>query len=171
MAQHAASYGEAVLHKPPFQTWHGVAKRRRLKHCFRLHFITPRQAAKASQHEASPFHSDMKHFAYAPYDVIKWKMRVYPFAIQRYPHYIMTSNPVLYGWIFLCLDFTHRISSIYSNTIAPTENKQRTVKSPFSGVFFIIPRQILCLVRSLVLSKRLSCNCIESNILQKHTAK
>ncbi|MBE6405485.1 MAG: hypothetical protein E7040_05640 [Lentisphaerae bacterium] len=86
MAQRAASYGKAVLHKTPFQTWHGVAKRRRLKHCFRLHFITPRQAAKAPQYEAAPvfislrrgkpFHSDMKHFAYAPYDVRKWKMRV-----------------------------------------------------------------------------------------------
>ena len=66
----------------------------------------------------------MKHFAYAPYDVRKWKMRVYPFAIQRYPHYIMTCNPVLTDRIFLCLDFTHRIASIYSNIIAPTENKQ-----------------------------------------------
>ena len=134
MAQRVASYGTAVLHKSLT-----------MKHCF----------AKAPQYEASPFHSDMKHFAYAPYDIRKWKMRVYPFAIQRYPHYIMTCNPVLYGWIFLCLDFTHRISSIYSNIIAPTENKQRTVKSPFSGAFFIILRQILCLVRSLVLSKRL----------------
>jgi len=67
-----------------------------MKHCF----------ATAPQYEASPFHSYMKHFAYAPYDVRKWKMRVYPFAIQRYPHYIMTCNPVRYGWIFLCLDFT-----------------------------------------------------------------
>ena len=42
-----------------------------MKHCFRLHFITPRQAAKAPQYEASPvfislrrgkpFHSAMKH--------------------------------------------------------------------------------------------------------------
>ena len=81
-------------------------------------------------------------------------------------HYIMTNNPVLYSWIFLCLDFTHRISSIYSNIIAPTENKQRTVKSPFSGVFCIDPLKILCLVRSLVLSKRLFRNHIESKILQ-----
>ena len=105
MAQRSASYGVAVLHK--ILT---------MKHCFRLHFVTPRQAAEASQYEASPvfislrrgkpFHSDMKHFAYAPYDVRKWKMRVYPFAIQRYPHYIMTCNPVLYGWIFLYFDFT-----------------------------------------------------------------
>ena len=151
MAQRAASYGKAVLHKTPFQ----------MKHCF----------AKAPQYEASPFHSDMKHFAYAPYDVRKWKMRVYPFAIQRYPHYIMTCNPVLYGWIFLCLDFTHRIASIYSNIIAPTENKQRTVKSPFSGVFCIDPLKILCLVRSQVLSKRLFRNHIESKTSQKHTAK
>ena len=60
-----------VLQKTPFQTWHGVAKRRRLKHCFRLHFITPRQVATAPQYEAAPvfislrrgkpFHSDMKH--------------------------------------------------------------------------------------------------------------
>ena len=85
-----------------------------MKHCF----------AKAPQYEASPvfislrrgkpFHSDMKHFAYAPYDlssialratddVRKWKMRVYPLAIQRCPHYIMTCNPVLYGWIFCVL--------------------------------------------------------------------
>ena len=150
MAQRAASYGEAVLHKSLT-----------MKHCF----------AKAPQYEASPFHSDMKHSAYAPYDVRKWKMRVYPFAIQRYPHYIMTCNPVLYGWIFYAPILPTESQAIYSNIIAPTENKQRTVKSPFSGVFFIILRQILCLVRSLVLSKRLFCNCIESNTLQKHTAK
>ena len=81
------------------------------------------------------------------------------------------SFPVLTARIFLYPAFTHRISSIYSNIIAPTENKQRTVKSPFSGVFCIILRQILCLVRSLVLSKRLFRNHIESNALQKHTAK
>ena len=52
MAQRAASYGKAVLHKSLT-----------MKHCF----------AKAPQYEASPFHSDMKHFAYAPYDVRKWK--------------------------------------------------------------------------------------------------
>ena len=124
MLDEQSSQAQNVLHKTPFQTWHGVAKRRRLKHCFRLHFITPRQAAKAPQYEASPvfislrrgkpFHSDMKHFAYVPYDlssialratddVRKWKMRVYQFAIQRYPHYIMTCNPVLYGWIFCIL--------------------------------------------------------------------
>jgi hypothetical protein len=67
-----------------------------MEHCFRLHFITPRQAISFS-YEA---------FAYAPYDVRKWKNESYPFAIQRYPHYIMTCNPVLYGWIFLYLDFT-----------------------------------------------------------------
>jgi hypothetical protein len=32
-----------------------------MKHCFRLHFITPRQAAKAPQYEAASFHSAMKH--------------------------------------------------------------------------------------------------------------
>ena len=42
-----------------------------MKHCFRLHFITPRQAAKAPQYEAAPvfislrrgksFHFAMKH--------------------------------------------------------------------------------------------------------------
>ena len=47
MAQRAASYGAAVLHK-----------RLTMKHC----------SAKAPQYEASPFHSDMKHFAYAPYE-------------------------------------------------------------------------------------------------------
>ena len=103
-----------------------------MKHCFRLHFITPRQAAKAPQYEASPvfislrrgkpFHSDMKHFAYAPYDVRKWKMRVYPFAIQRYPHYIMTCNPVLYGWIFLYRTFTQCLTGTYS----VNSSKQRT---------------------------------------------
>ena len=56
-----------------------------MKHCFRLHFITPRQAAKAPQYEASPvfislrrgkpFHSDMKHFAYAPYDLSSIALR------------------------------------------------------------------------------------------------
>ena len=83
MAQRAASYGEAVLHKSLT-----------MKHCFRLHFITPRQAAKAPQYEASPvfislrrgkpFHSDMKHFAYAPYDVRKWEMRTN--SIKRKSH-------------------------------------------------------------------------------------
>ena len=81
------------------------------------------------------------------------------------------SFPVLTDRIFLCLDFTHRISSIYSNIITPTENKQRTIKSLFSGVFCIDPLKILCLVRSQVLSKRLFRNHIESNILQKHTTK
>ena len=51
----------------------------------------------------------------------KWKMRVYPFAIQRYPHYIMTCNPFIYGRIFY-LDFTQRTTGIYS-TIPP---EQRT---------------------------------------------
>ena len=74
MAQRSASYGVAVLHK--ILT---------MKHCFRLHFITPRQAAEASQYEASPvfislrrgkpFHSDMKHFAYAPYDLSSIALR------------------------------------------------------------------------------------------------
>ena len=65
MAQRAASYGVAVLHK----------KRLTMKHCF----------AKAPQYEASPFHSDMKQFAYAPYD--------------------LQSSPL---WLdFLYLDFTH----------------------------------------------------------------
>ena len=85
-----------------------------MKHCF----------AKAPQYEASPFHSDMKHFAYAPYDVRKWKMRVYPFAIQRYPHYIMTCNPVLYDWIFLYLDFTQRTTGIYSKS-SPRQRTNR----------------------------------------------
>ena len=67
MAQRAASYGAAVLHK-----------RLTMKH----------GSAKAPQYEASPFHSDMKHFAYAPYDVRKWKMRVFPFVIYTLYRYI-----------------------------------------------------------------------------------
>jgi hypothetical protein len=58
MARSAASYGAAVLHKSLT-----------MKHCFRLHFITPRQAANAPQYEAFPFHSAMKHSAYASYDL------------------------------------------------------------------------------------------------------
>ena len=54
MAQRAASYGEAVLHKSLT-----------MKHCF----------ATAPQYEASPFHSDMKHFAYAPYDLSSIALR------------------------------------------------------------------------------------------------
>ena len=54
MARSAASYGEAVLHKSLT-----------MKHCF----------AKAPQYEASPFHSDMKHFAYAPYDLSSIALR------------------------------------------------------------------------------------------------
>ena len=70
----AASYGEAVLHKSLT-----------MKLCFRLHFITPRQAAKAPQYEASPvfislrrgkpFHSDMKHSAIAPCDLSSIALR------------------------------------------------------------------------------------------------
>ena len=48
MAQRAASYGKAVFHK-----------NLTMKHC----------SAKASQYEAASFHSAMKHFAYAPYDL------------------------------------------------------------------------------------------------------
>jgi len=40
-----------------------------MKHCFRLHFITPRQAAKVPQYEATSFHSAMKHSAIAPCDL------------------------------------------------------------------------------------------------------
>ena len=58
MAQRAASYGAAVLHK-------GLT----MKHCFRLHFITPRQAAQAPQYEAASFYSAMKHSAIAPCDL------------------------------------------------------------------------------------------------------
>ena len=65
MAQRAASYGAAVLHK-------GLT----MKHCFRLHFITPRQAAQAPQYEAAPLHSAMKHSTYAPYDEKNKKIRV-----------------------------------------------------------------------------------------------
>ena len=64
MAQRAASYGEAVLHKSLT-----------MKLCF----------ATAPQYEASPvfislrrgkpFHSDMKHFAYAPYDLSSIALR------------------------------------------------------------------------------------------------
>ena len=71
MAQRAASYGEAVLHKSLT-----------MKHC----------SAEAPQYEASPFHSDMKHFAYAPYDVRKWKMRVCSFAMEILAHYIISEN-------------------------------------------------------------------------------
>ena len=118
MHRRCASY-ILMLDEQSSQAQNVLHKSLTMKHCF----------ATAPQYEASPvfislrrgkpFHSDMKHFAYAPYDlspialratddVRKWKMRVYPFAIQRYPHYIMTCNPVLYGWIFLYLDFTQR---------------------------------------------------------------
>ena len=53
-AQKCASYGEAVLHKSLT-----------MKHCF----------AKAPQYEAAPFHSAMKHFAYAPYDLSSIALR------------------------------------------------------------------------------------------------
>ena len=70
----------ASWHNVPLHTFVCLTRQRRarhkvlhksltMKHCFRLHFITPRQAAKAPQYEASLFHSDMKHFAYAPYDL------------------------------------------------------------------------------------------------------
>ena len=63
-AQKCASYGEAVLHKSLT-----------MKHCF----------AKAPQYEAAPvfislrrgkpFHSAMKHSAYAPYDLSSIALR------------------------------------------------------------------------------------------------
>ena len=113
----------ASWHNVPLHTFVCLTRQRRARHKVLHKSLTMKHcSAKASQYEASPFHSDMKHFAYAPYDVIKWKMRVYPFAIQRYPHYIMTCNPVLYGWIFLCLDFTQWMTGTYSVN-AP---KQRT---------------------------------------------
>ncbi|MBR2439118.1 MAG: hypothetical protein IKB25_02900 [Lentisphaeria bacterium] len=76
MPQRAASYGEAVLHKSLT-----------MKHCFATAPQYETSPVFISLRRGKPFHSDMKHFAYAPYDVRKWKMRVYPFAIQRYPYY------------------------------------------------------------------------------------
>ena len=67
MAQRAASYGAAVLHKSLT-----------MKHC----------STVVSQYEAFAF-ANMKHFAYAPYDVRKWKMRVYPFDNSMCAKYIM----------------------------------------------------------------------------------
>ena len=70
MAQRAASYGKAVLHKSLT-----------MKHCF----------AKAPQYEASPFHSDMKHSAHAPYDekmknescVCKYSLSTLYYSVER----------------------------------------------------------------------------------------
>ena len=45
-------------------------------------------------------------------------------------HFFVLCNPVLYDWIFLYLDFTHRTTSIYSKS----SPKQRTNRE----------RQILC---------------------------
>ena len=115
MAQRAASYGEAVLHKSLT-----------MKHCFRLHFITPRQAAQAPQYEAAPvfislrrgkpFHSDMKHFAYAPYDLSSIALRATDDEKMKNEslsvcnttlsalYYDLQSSPL---WLdFLYLDFT-----------------------------------------------------------------
>ena len=109
MLDEQSSQAQNVLH-----TFVCLTRRRRARHKVLHKSLTMKHCfAKAPQYEASPvfislrrgkpFHSDMKHFAYAPYDVRKWKMRVYPFAIQRYPHYIMTCNPFIYGRIFLPL--------------------------------------------------------------------
>ena len=116
MAQRAASYGAAVLHKSLT-----------MKHCFRLHFITPRQAAKAPQYEASPFHSDMKHFAYAPYDLSSIVLRATDDEKMKNEslsvcnttlsalYYDLQSSPL---WLdFLCLDFTQRTTGIYSKSL------------------------------------------------------
>ena len=85
----------------------------------------------------SPKLHNMKHLHFIPIWSIrfahmmrKWKMRVYPFAIQRYPHYIMTCNPVLYGWIFLCLDFTQWMTGTYSvNSPKQRTNRERQILS------------------------------------------
>ena len=125
-----ASYGAAVLHKPPFQTWHGVAKRRRLKHCFRLHFITPRQAI-SFRYEALRLRSVWPVIHSTSCD--GWwenENEIFPFAIQRYPHYIMTCNPVLYGWIFLYPAFTQWMTGTYSvNSPKHRTNRERQILS------------------------------------------
>ena len=101
-------------------------KRLTMKHCF----------AKAPQYEASPFHSDMKHFAYAPYDLSSIalcatddeKIKKWEFIRLQYNAIRTILWPAIQSFMagfFLCLDFTHRTASIYSNTIAPTENKKR----------------------------------------------
>jgi hypothetical protein len=53
MAQRAASYFCVLdtLRRARHKVLH---KSLTMKHCFRLHFITPRQAAKAPQYEAAP---------------------------------------------------------------------------------------------------------------------
>ena len=58
---------------------------------------------------------------------------------------------------FCILILPKRISSIYSNIIAPTENKQRTPISLKKRVFCIDPLKILCLVRSAVVYERIIC--------------
>ena len=98
LSRHSFSNGGrcASWHNVPLHTFVCLTRQRRarhkvlhksltMKHCFRLHFITPRQAAKAPQYEASPvfislrrgkpFHSAMKHFAYAPYDLSSIALR------------------------------------------------------------------------------------------------
>ena len=55
MAQRAASYGEAVLHAP-------------LGALHKNAFSAEALSRFTPQYEASSFHSDMKHSAYAPYD-------------------------------------------------------------------------------------------------------
>ena len=113
----------ASWYNVPLHTFVCLTRLRRARHKVLHKSLTMKHcSATAPQYEASPFHSDMKHFAYAPYDVRKWKMRVYPLAIQRYPHYIMTCNPVLCGWIFLYLDFTQCLTGTYSVNVS----KQRT---------------------------------------------
>ena len=66
-------------------------------------------------------------------------MRVYPFAIQRYPHYIMTCNPVLYDWIFLYLDFTQWMTGTYS--VNPP--KQRTNREQIENANFSVFQCVL----------------------------
>jgi len=119
IAQRAASYGEAVLHKSLT-----------MKHCF----------AKAPQYEASPFHSDMKHSAYAAYDLSSIALRATDDEKMKNEslsvcnttlsalYYDLQSSPL---WLdFLCLDFTQRTTGIYSKSLP----QQRTNRE----------RQFLC---------------------------
>ena len=94
------------------------------------------------------------------FSAFDWGSKGREFESHHPDHFFVLSFSVLTDRIFLYPAFTHRIASIYSNIIAPTENKQRTPISLKKRVFCIDSLEILCLVRSAVVyaclfSKRL----------------
>ena len=178
----------ASWHNVPLHTFVCLTRLRRARHKVLHKSLTMKHCfAKAPQYEASPvfislrrgkpFHSAMKHFAYAPYDLSSIALRATDDEKMENEslsvcnttlsalYYDLQSGPL---WLdFFCLDFTQRMAGAYSVN-AP---KQRTAISLFFSVFWIDSLKILCLWKSAVFYVGLFCNMLEIKILQKHAPR